>query len=113
MYSTALSTGWRLVCAAVTERLLSGRTAVNGVRILIGDLNAELLHAGASVSKTLRSNQGGGRNAGGSSPYLLNGHHDLHGVQAVQAKVVCEVCRRLDLYNLSIIVLHNRIAYWY
>ena len=38
--------------------------AVDGVRILVGDLDAEL---------------------------LLNRHHNLNGVQAIQTQVVCEV----------------------
>lgn len=33
----------------------------------------------------------------GGFPYLLDSHHNLNGVQAVQAKVVGEVCGGLDL----------------
>lgn len=31
------------------------------------------------------------------APYLLNGHHNLHGIQAVQAEVVREVGSLCDL----------------
>ena len=34
-------------------------------------------------------------------PYLLDGHHDLKGVEAVEPEVVGEVRRRLDLLNSS------------
>ena len=34
-------------------------------------------------------------------PYLLDGHHDLNGVEAVEPEVVGEVRRRLDLLNSS------------
>lgn len=30
-------------------------------------------------------------------PYLLNGHNNLNGIQAVKSKVVCEVRRAVDL----------------
>lgn len=36
--------------------------------------------------------------AQGGVPYLLDSHHDLDGVQAVQAQVVGEVCGGLDLH---------------
>lgn len=36
--------------------------------------------------------------AEGGSPYLLDSHHNLDGVQAVQAEVVGEVCGGLDLH---------------
>lgn len=34
----------------------------------------------------------------GCLSYLLDSHHNLDGVQAVQTEVVREVCRGLDLY---------------
>jgi hypothetical protein len=82
MYSTALSTVFDTTRLASAPGYLKGKrtghTAVDGVGILIRDLDAEL---------------------------LLNGHHDLHGVQAVEAEVVGEVCcggdlgRVLDLFS--------------
>lgn len=36
--------------------------------------------------------------AQGGVPYLLDSHHNLDGVQAVQAQVVGEVCGGLDLH---------------
>lgn len=37
-------------------------------------------------------------------PYLLNGHHNLNGVQAVQSEVIREVRGAVDLlfHNLSV-----------
>ena len=32
-------------------------------------------------------------------PYLLDGHDDLNGIQAVQAEVICEVRGTVDLWN--------------
>lgn len=54
-----------------TKASFEGHTGVDGVSVLIGDLDAEL---------------------------LLDGHDDLDGVQAVQAKVIGEVCDGLDLF---------------
>lgn len=47
-----------------------GHTGVDGVGVLVGDLDAEL---------------------------LLDGHNDLNGVETVQAEVVGEVSGGLDL----------------
>ena len=33
----------------------------------------------------------------GQAPYLLNSHHNLNGVQAVQTEVIREVRRSVDL----------------
>jgi len=59
-------------------------TAVDSVCLLIRDFNAELLLCksapGRSISYILT--------------YLLNGHHNLNGVQTVQTEIVCKVrCR--------------------
>lgn len=39
--------------------------------------------------------------AGGRFPYLLDGHHNLNGIQAVQAKVVGKVCGGLNLHRVT------------
>jgi hypothetical protein len=81
MYSTALSTvdaRWISIQTRIQMKWLFPRelTAVDGVGILIGDLDAEL---------------------------LLYRHNNLNGVQAVQAKVVCEVSSGLDLYQMLLV----------
>lgn len=63
------------VCGSV-EWNFQRLTRVNSISILIRDLNAEL---------------------------LLNRHHYLHGVQAVQAKVVGKVRGGLDLFDDTMI----------
>lgn len=50
---------------------------VDGIGILVGDLNAE---------------------------FLLNGHNNLNGIQAVKSKVVCEVRRAVDLAGIGNLV---------
>lgn len=73
MYSTALSTGaggYGLACCLRAREGGKKRTAVDGVRVLVRDLDAEL---------------------------LLDGHDHLDGVEAVEAEVVGEVCCRGDL----------------
>lgn len=89
MYSTALSTidarGISIQAMIQMIWLFPWKlTAVDGVGILIGDLDAEL---------------------------LLYRHNNLNGVQAVQAQVVGEVSSGLDLYQmLSVFVLYKTIA---
>jgi hypothetical protein len=78
MYSTALSTGAHLTSATTLPLTGQARarggdlTAVDGIGILIGDLDAEL---------------------------LLYRHDNLDRVQAVQAEVVGEVSSGLDLLS--------------
>ena len=72
MYSTALSTvGERKLVAAASRGFVSGLTGVDGVGILVGNLNAKL---------------------------LLNGHDNLDGIERVEAEVVGKVSGGLDLY---------------
>ena len=60
---------------------------MNGVRLLVRDLNAELLSRHQCLSlKGVHF-----------STYLLNCHHNFDGVQAVQAEVVGEVSSRREL----------------
>lgn len=76
-------------------------TRVDGICVLVGDLDAELLYyipVSAMNSYLLCDQELSSALHKGQSPYLLNGHHNLDGVQAVQAQVVGEVCVGLDLY---------------
>ena len=63
---------------------------MDGVRLLVRDLNAELLsrHQYFSLEGVH------------SSTHLLNCHHNFHGVQAVQAEVVGEVSSRRELVKV-------------
>lgn len=62
--------GGRLVESQLASAIGRVCTRVDGVGVLVGDLNAE---------------------------FLLNGHDDLNGVEAVEAEVVGEVSGGLDL----------------
>lgn len=63
------------------------------VGLLVGDLDAELLlgcqYNGSSLMRY------------GVCAYLLDGHHDLNGVEAVETEIVREVGGGLDLLLLS------------
>jgi hypothetical protein len=70
--------GYRLLdfatCQSLCPQESSGMlTAMDGIGLLVGNLNAEL---------------------------FLDRHNHLHGVQAVQSKVVLEVCCSADLWSL-------------
>ena len=65
------------------------RTAVDGIGLLVGDLNAELLLQVRTIISFPKARQ--------QSIYLLNGHHDLNGIQAVKTEVICEVGAGVDL----------------
>jgi len=69
MYVTAWST-FEFVSKTAFKRMLCQHTAVNGIGLLVRDLNAEL---------------------------LFNGHHDFDRIQAVQTQVILEVRCAADL----------------
>lgn len=64
---------------------------MNGIRLLVWDLNAEFLFLkSVLVSEAVLGH-----------PYLLNCHHNLHGIKAVKTEVLREVGRARDLSNVS------------
>jgi hypothetical protein len=65
---------------------------VDLVGLLVGDLNAELLLSRSLESWLLIFSEGNKLSA-----YLLNGHDNLDGIQAVQTEVVGEVGNTVDL----------------
>lgn len=69
------------------------------VGLLVGDLNAELLLEGWLAIGAVGVFPVGKRIA-----YLLNGHHDLNGVQAVKTEVVGEVGDAGDLIGMGVLV---------
>lgn len=89
-YSTVLievrwSVSADLVSIGLAEDVLDSLVnGVDGVCVLVGDLNAE---------------------------FLLDSHHNLNGIQAVQAEVVREVCRRLDVARIADLVKPSQQAH--
>ena len=71
-------------------------TAVDRVGVLVWDLNAELLYGTTRQHMCCRSKRTGIRPLR-ASPYLLNSHDHLDGIEAVQSEVVREVCGLGDL----------------
>jgi hypothetical protein len=65
-----LESGSKLLWNGDVEGVIGTHTRVDGISILVGDLNAEL---------------------------LLDGHDDLDGVEAVQTEVIGEVGSGFDL----------------
>lgn len=70
-------------------------TTVDGIGILVGDFDAEFLFEGKNISIQLKV----GIIVITLYPYLLNGHNNLNGIQAVKSKVVCEVGGAVDLID--------------
>lgn len=106
MYSTAFSTVRTQSYVSLLHAMLnsprlarSTLTTVDLVGLLVGDLNAELLLEGGLAIGAVGVFPEGKRIA-----YLLNGHHDLNGVQAVKAEVVGEVGDASDLIGMSMSV---------
>ena len=64
---------------------------MDAIGILVGDLNAEFLQTSYQYDII--------RNHANGHSYLLNGHDDLNGIQAVQAEVVGEVRSTVDLLD--------------
>ena len=95
--------------------LLGKHTAVDLVGILVRDLNAELLLRTSKPDVEDISTAAGDPTAakhgtGGVVSYLLDSHHNLHGVQAVQTQVVGEVRRFGDLPNKLRLELGRRLT---
>lgn len=70
------------------------------VGLLVGNFNAELLLVGWLAIGAVGVFPEGKRIA-----YLLNGHHDLNGVQAVKTEVVGEVGNAGDLIGMGVSVV--------
>jgi len=70
------------------------------VGLCIGDFDRELLEGNVS-----------GVREQDDTTYLLNGHHDLNGVKAVETEVFCKVCGGGKLCGVSLRVLeqHSKV----
>lgn len=66
---------------------------LNLVRLGIRDFDREFL-CGKSLNNSTTEETA-------HEPYLLNRHHNLNGVQAVKAKVVCKRCGRRELRGVK------------
>lgn len=73
-------------------------TAVDSIGLLVGDLNAKFLYARLIIKLPL------GKHV---TTNLLNCHDDLDGVQAVESKVVGEVCGGGELLRVSMERVHG------
>jgi hypothetical protein len=74
---------------------------VDGVSLLVWDLNAELLYRRQGCLALLLS----------SATNLLNRHNDLYGVEAVKTEVVVEVRLAVELVTVSFCCSESRANY--
>lgn len=75
-------------------------TAVDGVGLLVWDLDAELLCCRQSCLALVLSN----------ATDLLNRHDDLYGVEAVKTEVVVEVRLAVELERVSLCPIGSSIS---